>query len=276
MKSSRPRKDELVEGRQRAESMFGKEVEPPGLDHYWKAVIESLPPEDRPSPEKLAREESKERWNQVVYKSDLDEVINYARSGLFKRLADFLPLYSVTLLRDVLSDTYSFKELYYLFLAARKGNNEARAEIQNIADGLTWWGSGRPEIPEEERKAIVADCEKWWPICEDLNEAFKRLWKQSEYESSELYQKEARGLLAEKYGISVKEVKTIERVLKTPSRTSSKSTPTEAMLQMVALDHVDRDIKTIEGIWLAHLKDYPEKSRKRRKRSTIRPAGRIA
>jgi hypothetical protein len=82
MKSSRPKKDELVEGRQRTESMFGKEVEPPGLDHYWRAVIESLLPEDHPSPEELAREESKERRNQVVYKSDLDEVINGTQTGL--------------------------------------------------------------------------------------------------------------------------------------------------------------------------------------------------
>lgn len=153
MKSSRPKKDELIEGRQRAESMFGKEVEPPGLDPHWKAVIESFPPKDRPSPEELAREESKERWNQIVYKSDLGEVIDYAQSRSFGSLTHFLPSYGPMLLRAVLNDEYSFQELFHLFWEARGGNNEARAELQNIADALTWWGSGHPEIPEEERKA---------------------------------------------------------------------------------------------------------------------------
>jgi hypothetical protein len=74
--------------------------------------------------------------------------------------------------------------------------------------------------------------------------------------------------LTEKYGISAKEVKTIERVLKTPSRRARKSTPAEAMLQMVALQHVNRNAKTIEQIW------GPEESRKRRKTATIQTAGR--
>jgi hypothetical protein len=75
------------------------------------------------------------------------------------------------------------------------------------------------------------------------------LWELSEYESSERYRKEARGRLAESYGISVKNVEAIENVLKQPSRQANKSTPYTAMLEMVALSHVGRDVKTIENVY---------------------------
>jgi len=154
---------------------------------------------------------------------------------------------------------------------------QAKERLQQIADALVKIWGGKTEMPLEERKQIIADCKKWRPICEGLNETLKKeLWKQSEYESSELYQKEARGLLAEKYRISVKEVETIERVLKAPSRRSNKSTPTEAMLQMVVFDHVGRDVKTIEKIWEEYLKEHPEESRKKRKLPTTLVAERIA
>jgi len=160
-------------------------------------------------------------------------------------------------------------------LYANEAGEQARQLLKRIgsvlADPL-----GRPELPPKEREAIAADCLKWRPICEGLNNAFKTLWKQPEYESSEPYRKEARGLLAEKYSISVKEVKTIERVLKAPARRGNKSTPTEAMLQMVALSHVNRDAKTVEKIWGDYLKDHPEESRRKRKLPTTPVAERTA
>ncbi len=70
---------------------------------------------------------------------------------------------------------------------------QAKERLQQIADALVKIWGGKTEMPLEERKQIIADCKKWRPICEGLNETFKKeLWKQSEYESSELYQKEAR------------------------------------------------------------------------------------
>lgn len=149
---------------------------------------------------------------------------------------------------------------------------QAEERLKQIADALVDIGRGKTEMPLEEKEQIVAACKKWRPICEGLNKAFKKLWKQSEYESSDLYRKEARGLLAEKYGISVKEVKTIERVLKTPSRRSNKSMPTEAMLQMVALDHVNRDVKTIEKIWGEYLNAHPEERRRKKRKLPTTPA----
>jgi len=157
------------------------------------------------------------------------------------------------------------------WFAAKEGDQSAKENLHAALDALSI-GSGRYEtLTEEEREAIVADCKKWRPICEGLNEAFKELWKQSEYESSGQHRKEARGLLAEKYALSIKEVKTIERVLKTPSRRSNKSTPTEAMLQMIALDHVNRDVKTIEKIWGEYLDNYPEERRRKKRKFPTTP-----
>lgn len=126
----------------------------------------------------------------------------------------------------------------------------ARKFFQRIGESLAWaGGSGRLEMSGKEKQRIVDDCLKWRTICEGMNGAFKKLWEYSEYESSERYRKEARGRLAEKYKISVEDVKRIERVLKTPSRQSRKSTPYTAMLEMVALSHVNRDEKTIENVF---------------------------
>lgn len=140
-------------------------------------------------------------------------------------------------------------------------------------------GSGRQPMPLEKREQIIADYLKWLPICEGINDALKKLQKlrkKDGYEDSELNWEKVRGLLARRYSISLKEVETIEQVLKTPSRRSNKSTPTEATLQMVALRHVDKDVKTIEKVWLGYLKAHPEESRKRRKTATIQTAGRTA
>jgi len=90
------------------------------------------------------------------------------------------------------------------------------------------------------------------------------VWKEQEYQGSELFQREARGLLAEKCQISTEKVRQIENVLRVPSRRGSrKSTPTEVVLQMVALEHVARDVKTIEKVLLDYLAAYPEKKRSR-------------
>jgi hypothetical protein len=146
-----------------------------------------------------------------------------------------------------------------------------RAILEVALRHLPRTGSGRLGMSLEEKEKIIADCKKWRPVCEGLNKAFKRLWEQSEYESSERHRKEARGFLAEKYTISVKEVKTIERVLKAPSRRGNKSTPTEAMLQIVALDHVDKGVKTIEQIWGDYLDKHPEERAKRRSSTKRHP-----
>ncbi len=133
-------------------------------------------------------------------------------------------------------------------------------------------------MPAEEQEAIIDDCKKWQPVCEGLNKDFKGkngLCEQPEY-SSALYQKEARGALADKYGISVKEVETIENVLKQLSRRANKTTPTDATIHMVALNHVDRDEKTIETIWFDYKRAHPEWRRKKRKTSTTPTVGRTA
>jgi hypothetical protein len=150
----------------------------------------------------------------------------------------------------------------------KKVRDQARKYLPQVGKSLAYVRQGKWRLNEKEQKAIIADCKRWRPICEGLNEAFKRLWKQSEYESSGLHRKEARGELAGMYGISVKEVETIERVLKTPSRKGNKSTPTEAMLQMVALDHVDRGVKMIEQIWGEYLDKHPGERSERRKSTT--------
>lgn len=124
--------------------------------------------------------------------------------------------------------------------------------------------AGRPEMSPEEREAIIASCKTWRPICEELNRAFKRLWKEQEYQGSVLYRKEARGRLAEKLGIPVADVQTIEAFLSNPSQTAWKRTPHDAMLHRVAREFPGVGKKTVETIWGNYLKDHPDQRRRRR------------
>ena len=88
--------------------------------------------------------------------------------------------------------------------AARKGNSKARIIWLKAADALVEIGSGRTEsITKEERSVIVEASTTWLPICQGLNEAFKKLWKHPEYATSSLYKQEAQGTLAEKFKIDV-------------------------------------------------------------------------
>lgn len=150
------------------------------------------------------------------------------------------------------------------------GQQKQAAELlKQIGKALAGPGSGKTEIlTPKEKKSIIADCLKWRPICEELNSAFKRLWKLPKYESSELCRKEARGSLAEKHGISIENVEAIEKVLRQPSRQANKSTPTTAMLEMVALAHMNRDVKTIEKIRQDYLDEHPAEKKKRKKPTT--------
>jgi hypothetical protein len=130
--------------------------------------------------------------------------------------------------------------------------------------------SGRPKASEvkksQRKKAIVAGCKKWRPICEGLNKAFNGkngLWKDPEYHSSALYQKEARGRLAKQYGILIADVEAIETYLQKPSRRTQKSTPTQAMYRMVTRLHLVGE-KTVGAIWGDYLKDHPQERRRKR------------
>jgi len=141
--------------------------------------------------------------------------------------------------------------------------HQARAYLKRIGRVLADT-HGTTEMPPEEREAIVASCKTWRPVCEQLNEIFKRLWKQGEYHSSESSRKTARGRLAKKLDIPIAEVEAIEWFLKKPSRRANKSAPSAAMCHRVARDFPGRGEKTIEKVWGDYLKDHPEESRKRR------------
>lgn len=164
------------------------------------------------------------------------------------------------------------QEKFVLRQQVLKGTPEeqdrAKTVLAEIAEHETDWVSGRQKtLFPEERKAIVADCKKWKPICEGLNNAFKGkdgLWEQPEYESSELHRKEARGRLAEKHRISIADVQAIEAYLEKPSHRSNKSTPPQAMYRRVAREH-GRAETTVKKIWEDYLKDHPEESKKKRK-----------
>lgn len=143
------------------------------------------------------------------------------------------------------------------------GDEKARKCVEAIIRALRWKGKGRVKMVGEERQKIIADCLKWRPICEGVNGAFTELWELSEYESSELCRKEARGSLAEKYEISIENVEAIEKVLQQPSRQATKSTPYTAMIHMVALSHVSRDEKTLEKVWLEYLDAHPGDKRRK-------------
>jgi hypothetical protein len=146
-------------------------------------------------------------------------------------------------------------------------DDEAKENWGRFCDALSSMGSGNRERPRDE-EAIIECCKQWRPICEALNKAFKKLWEQPNYQTSELYRKEARGMLAEKLGVSIKDVKAIESYLQKPSRTASKSTPFSAMVRMVAHEFPGIGKKTVEKIWGDYLSRQPEESGKRRRSTT--------
>jgi hypothetical protein len=186
--------------------------------------------------------------------------------GAFRTLGHFLPRYRTVLLRDVLNDPLSFRQLDDLSWIAQQGGKEAQELLATVLSGLfTGPITGRPpELTGEERDSIVVGCKKWGPVCKELNKAFKRLWGEPKYETSNRYRREARGMLAEKLSISLADVEAIEWSLKKPSRKGSKSTPWEAMLHIVARTHPGRGEKTVEIIWREYLKDHPEWRKKRK------------
>ena len=125
---------------------------------------------------------------------------------------------------------------------------EAKSNIGGLCKALTEVGKGRKKkIGPKEKEEIAAACERWLPVCQGLNDDFKRLWEESEYWTSELFQKEARGTLAEKYSIPVEDVKATEQLPKKKSRWGDKTPPREAMLQLVAHKY-KRHMKTVETI----------------------------
>lgn len=136
-----------------------------------------------------------------------------------------------------------------------QSRNVAQTFLKEIGKALAGVISGNvTHITDSEETAIAAACEKWFPICQDLNKAFKELWKLPEYRPRSLFKKEAHGRLAEKFKIDVGDVKAIETYLQAPSRSARKSTPFSAMLRMVARKHfplgdVSRHVKTIEKIY---------------------------
>jgi hypothetical protein len=149
-------------------------------------------------------------------------------------------------------------------LAPTAQRQHAAELCQQIGAVFIGQGSGRYRLPNEARTAIVAACKKWLPVCEALNKAFKTLWEESEYQTQEVFRKEARGRLAEKLGIPVRDVQAIEESLKNPSRRGSKkSTPTQAMCRMVARLHLVGS-KTVEKIWGEYVRSHPEWGKKRK------------
>ena len=146
------------------------------------------------------------------------------------------------------------------------GDHLLREILEKVQDELFWVGPGRPDrLVQAQRVAIANDCIKWLPLCEKLNADFMRLRKDPEYSHSELYRKEARGILAEKYSMAMSDVKRIERLLQTTPTGKGKATPHEAMLELVAEKHGARGAKTVEKIhqdlleMFPHLRKRPKK-----------------
>jgi|GEM_PF-5532126 len=133
---------------------------------------------------------------------------------------------------------------------------QARKNLIQLGKALARIVKGRvQEITNDEREAIVASCEKWFLICQCLNEDFKKVWEIPEYSGSEHHRKEVRQNLAEKYRIPPEDVEAIEWSLNR-QRYGKKTTPWQAMLHIVARKHLPqnnpakiRGEKTIENIY---------------------------
>ena len=167
-----------------------------------------------------------------------------------------------------IADYPEYRMILDLWFRDRWQDKEAEENWTRFCAALSRMESGNRKQPRDE-EAIIKSCKKWRPICERLNEAFKALWKQEQYQNSGLCRKKARGLLAEKLATPVKDVEAIEWYLQKPSRIASKSTPLSAMLRMVAHEFPGIGEKTVEKIWGDYLDAHPEE--RRRRKSTPRP-----
>lgn len=113
--------------------------------------------------------------------------------------------------------------------------------------------SGRPkELTGEEKEATTADCEKWYPVCQKLKEAFKPLWDKPAYwnlrweDRQEVWDK-----LAKACSISVGEVRGMEPLLRD-------RTPWDTTILLVARSR-GHEFGTVERIWL----DFRRRKRER-------------
>ncbi|MBI3300736.1 MAG: hypothetical protein HYZ72_01450 [Deltaproteobacteria bacterium] len=226
------------------------------LDYIWKSVEWSF--------QEQARQEALEKLEPYL-EEGLEGVVKYSEAGGFLALKNQRVVETLIHLQQIQTTERN-----------RERCQQASKWIKKIWDGMKRIVSGRiEEISPAEKKAIVADCKKWRPICEGLNKVFKQLWEEPQYAKSELYRKEARGSLAKKFSISVAEVEAIEWFLKKPSRRASKSTPFDATLHRVAREFPGRGEKTIEKVWQDYFDHHPAEKRKRRKTPTIPVVERI-
>lgn len=219
------------------------------LDYRWKSIEWTL--------QEQARQEKLKKLEHHL-EEGLEGVVKYAEAG------GFLALKNQRVVEELIK--LQQRQTTERNLERRR---EAAKWIEEIWKGLKKIGSGPIEKGSlEEKKAIVAACKGWRPVCEGLNKAFKQLRKEPEYQTSEPYRKEAIGRLAEKFSISVAEVEAIRWSLAKPSQKARKSTPTDAMFHMVAREFPGRGVKTIEKIWGDYLNRHPDEKRKKRKPPT--------
>lgn len=231
---------------QKLEDPFDKAVK--DIDYIQQTVTWTLKEEAR-----------KEKVVQLVRFHDWTGLKQYVAAAGFRVFKDPHVVDTLIALQDVQADDEKLKE-------QRK---QAKQSIEEILTAAKEFGRGRVKtLTKEERAAIVAACQRWRDVCEGLNEAFKQLWKEPEYQTSEPYRKEAIGRLAEKFSISVAEVEAIGWSLAKPSQKARKSTPTDAMFHKVAREFPGRGVKTIEKIWGDYLNRHPDEKRKKRKPPT--------
>lgn len=148
---------------------------------------------------------------------------------------------------SLLKDNEIFNIVQDWWLSAKSSDKTAGEKLRKVLKALQV-GPGRTALSSEEREAIINDCEKLRPICKGLNRAFKKLWKEDRYQSSEPNREEMRDSLAKEIDVPIEDVKAIESYLKTPSGGRNKSTPTQAMCRMVARRYLVGE-KTVEQIW---------------------------
>lgn len=175
------------------------------------------------------------------------KVLDAAESGDLAPFLDAVKHFRFALFRD--TDFLALAEK--IDDAALGGSADASKQLSAVLDALSV-GSGRyKKLKEEDKERIASNCAKWLPICQKLNKAFKRLWKEPLYTNSKLVRKEARGSLAEKHKISMADVEAIQSYLSTPSpsQQTRKRTPWEAMLRMVARQYPGIGEKTVENIY---------------------------
>lgn len=107
------------------------------------------------------------------YKGEYDRAISEACAGFDAEdvtpLCRNLALFGFALLEDA----EIFARVQECWLEAKEGKKESAQRLENVLAALSV-GSGRYKtLTEEERETIIAYCEKWRTLCEDLNEEFK-------------------------------------------------------------------------------------------------------